>query len=246
MFKNRTIIISGAASGVGACTAIKFAEKGCNVALIDIDDEKGKALQAAINSKNGNSIYYHCDVSISEDIKHTVRKIIEDMGRIDLLVNNAAIQTEHNFFDLQEDVWRKVLDINLTGTFLFTQIAAKEMSAGGNIININSIHYEIPRLNKFHYDASKAGVAMLTKETALALAPYGIRVNGVAAGAVITPMNFDWLSDPDKVEKTKNKIPLGRLSTVEDVVNVILFLASKESDYITGTIISVDGGKSLT
>lgn len=243
MVKEKTAIITGAASGIGASTAVALAHEGVKVVIFDINEE-GAKLSESINKNKGQSIFCKGDVSNSADIKKAIELSINHFESIDILINNAAFQSINNFFDLSEKDWRRAIDVNLTGCFLFTQYAAKEMKKGGAIININSIHSEIPRLDKFHYDASKAGLLMLTKETALALAPYNIRVNGIAAGAVITPMNSDWLDEKEKVERKLAKIPLGRLSTTDDIVKAIKFLIS--SDYITGTTITVDGGKSLT
>jgi glucose 1-dehydrogenase len=176
-----------------------------------------------------------------------VAAVVGRFGRIDVLVNNAGIQTERPFLELTADEWQRVLDVNLKGAFLCSRFSAREMikGGGGKIINISSIHQAVPRLNRAHYDASKAGLWMLTREMALELAKYNINVNCVAPGAIATPMNRDLLDSPEKMARVVAMIPRGRIGTPEDVARAVLFLASEDADYVTGSVIYVDGGLSL-
>lgn len=162
-------------------------------------------------------------------------------------MNNAGIQTVNPFLEMSEGEWQRVIDVNLKGTFLCSQIVAKEMvkHGKGKIINISSIHQSTPRFNKIHYDVSKAGIAMLTKDMALELSNYKINVNCVAPGAIMTPMNKDILESPKKIAEIESKIPWERMGTPEEVAQAVLYLASDESDYITGSTIKIDGGLSL-
>lgn len=187
------------------------------------------------------------DVSISNDVEDLIKKTLDEFGRIDILVNSAGIQTIRPFIELPENEWQRVVDVNLKGTFLCSQGVAKEMiksGVKGTIINISSIHGSIPRPNEVHYDASKAGVDMLTKEMALELAEYGIRVNCIAPGIIATPMNKEILN-PEGLIKHGVRVPLGRVGDPMDVARMALFLASDEANYITGGIFTVDGGLSL-
>jgi len=167
----------------------------------------------------------------------------ESIGEIDYLINNAAIQTVVNFYELSEADWNRVIATNLNGTFFGMQKI--RIKNGGRIINVSSIYAQRPRVDKFHYDSSKAAIELLTKEVALVLAPKQITVNAVACGVTDTPMNHNWINDDDIVSAVTQKGPLGRIGTVDDIANAVLFLLSDKASYITGSVLTVDGGRSL-
>ncbi|MDG7044882.1 MAG: glucose 1-dehydrogenase [Nitrososphaerota archaeon] len=241
----KVAIVTGGARGIGSGIAKAFASEGANVAIADLDYEG--ALAASM--KFGESAFaIKADVSIKIDVETMVKSVIKKYGRIDILVNNAGIQTVMPFLDLSRKDWKRVLDVNLSGAFLCSQSVAKEMirkRINGVIINISSIHGYIPRSTKLHYDVSKAGLIMLTKETALELAPYHIRVNCIAPGIIDTPMNQELLRDPEKRKMIEQRVPLEKIGSADDVARAALFLASDDSSYITGAALPVDGGLSL-
>ncbi|MEM4091062.1 MAG: glucose 1-dehydrogenase [Thermoplasmatales archaeon] len=244
----KVAIVTGAARGIGKEIAKVFASEGGKVVIVDINYDGALALSKEIKSAGGSAIAVHADVSIKDDVIGMVKSAIDRYGRVDILVNNAGIQTVRNFLDLKEDEWKRVIDVNLTGAFLCSQVVAREMVARaieGSIINISSIHGYIPRTMKIHYDASKSGLIMLTKETALELAPYHIRVNCIAPGIIDTPMNQEVLGEHEKRKTMTERVPLKRIGEPADVAKVALFLASDESSYITGAVVPVDGGLSL-
>lgn len=240
-------VVTGAGQGIGKSIALLFAREGSFVAVVDCDFEKAESVAREIVSEGNKALSVRADVSLESEVKRMVAEIVEHFGRIDVLVNNAGIQTSKPFLELTGDEWQRVLDVNLKGAFLCSRFSAWEMikHGGGKIINISSIHQAVPRLNKAHYDASKAALWMLTRDMALELARYKINVNCVAPGAIATPMNQDLLDSPEKMAGMVAKIPWGRIGTPHDVARAALFLASEDADYITGSVIYVDGGLSL-
>jgi glucose 1-dehydrogenase len=245
--KDKISLVTGAGQGIGKAIALTFDEEGSCVVVNDIDLDKATAVAEQINASGGEALPLRADVSQSNEVSTMVAEAIKSFGRIDILVNNAGIQTVSPFLDLSEEEWQRVMDVNLKGTFLCSQMVAREMVKyrKGKIINISSIHQTTPRYNKAHYDASKAGIMMLTKDMALELSTYRINVNCIAPGAIVTPMNKDILDSPERMTEMNSKIPWGRMGQPEEVAKATLFLASDEADYITGATICVDGGSSL-
>lgn len=245
--KGKISLVTGAGQGIGRAIALIFAKEGASVIVNDIDLDKAAAVAEEINASGGRAIPVKADVSQSEEVSNMVAEALKHFGRIDILVNNAGIQTDSPFLDLSEEEWQRVIDVNLKGVFLCSQTVAKEMvkHRKGKIINISSIHQSIPRRNRAHYDASKAGIEILTKDMALELASYKINVNCIAPGAIATPMNKDILDSPEGIAEMNSKIPWGRMGKPEEVAQVALFLASDEADYIIGSTIYIDGGLSL-
>ncbi len=245
--KGKISIVTGAGQGIGKAIALTFADEGSCVVVNDIDLDKATAVAEQINVSGGKALPLRADASQSKEVGGMVAEVIRSFSRIDILVNNAGIQTVCPFLDLSEEAWQRVIDVNLKGTFLCSQMVAREMAKNrkGKIINISSIHQSTPRYNKAHYDASKAGIMMLTKDMALELSTYRINVNCIAPGAIATPMNKDILDSPERMAEMNSKIPWGRMGAPDEVAQVALFLASDETDYITGATIRIDGGSSL-
>ena len=245
--KDKISLVTGAGQGIGKAIALTFAAEGSCVVVNDIDLDKATAVADEINASGASALPIRADVSQNKEVSNMVAETIKSFGRIDVLVNNAGIQTVSPFLDLTEEEWQMVIDVNLKSTFLCSQMVAREMvkCRKGKIINITSIHQSIPRYNKAHYDASKAGIMMLTKDMALELSTYRINVNCIAPGAIATPMNKDILDSPERIAEMNSKIPWGRMGQPEEVAQAALFLASDEADYITGATICIDGGSSL-
>jgi glucose 1-dehydrogenase len=253
--KDKISLITGAGQGIGKAIALEFAKEGAKIVVNDLssnmNEESGvnKAVEVAksINASGGNAIFVEADVSQEGEVINMIGEVIKNFGRIDILVNNAGVNIETLFVDLSEEVWQRIIKTNLEGTFLCSQITARKMikQGGGKIINISSVHQFLPKRNIAHYAASKGGMLMLTKVMALELAEHKINVNCIAPGAIKTSMNKVLLDDPRLEAEMNSKIPWGRMGEPEEVAKVALFLASEDSDYITGSTIVIDGGLSL-
>jgi 3-oxoacyl-[acyl-carrier protein] reductase len=247
--KNKIALITGSSRGIGKATALLFAKEGAKIVVnyhispIKPDAEKNAfSVVDRIKKIGSDAIAIKCDVSKETDVKKMVQKAIDKFGRIDILVNNAGIVFDAPFFDRTVEQWKKTLDVNLLGTFLCSKYVSQRMlkTGGGKIINISSTN----GINSFNpeamdYDASKAGIIILTRDLAKELAPK-IQVNSIAPGWVDTEMNKDLPKDFVK-EETK-KIYLKRFARPEEIAMAVLFLASDEANYITGSILKVDGG----
>lgn len=240
--KDKVAIVTGSTRGIGRSIAELFLKEGAKVVINGTDQNK---CDEAAKQLGKNAIGIKADISKSEEINQMIKKTIEKFGKIDILVNNAGIVHFDPFFELSEDQWDKLMDVDLKGTFLCSQKVAKEMvkrGNGGKIINISSVAGFIgfPRL--CHYCAAKAGVAELTKEIAIELAPYKINVNSIAPGIIETDMTKDMIKDTKSLKQLLSRIPLGRVGKPEEIAKVALFLASDDSSYMTGTTVFVDGG----
>lgn len=259
--KNRIALVTGAGQsmdckefiGIGQASALLLAEAGAFVYVNDVRQEAAAATVSLIRQKGFQAEEAVADVSNEDQIKHLMDYVKEQHGRLDVLVHCAAIQIPVDLFELTESQWKRVFDVNLFGTFCVCRAAAAIMidqeerygNSRGKIVNLTSIHDTHPRKGKYDYDASKAGITCLTRELALNLAPNHINVNAIAPGAIRTPMNQEYLTNPQTQVDAIKKIPWGRLGESEEVARLVLFLSSDESDYLTGCVIPVDGGRSL-
>lgn len=244
----KTAIVTGGANGIGKEIVKKFASNQYNTVIADIDINSAESLSFQINKdKKGTTIPLYVDVSGEESVLNMIKKTTETFGKVDILINCAAIQTITPFEQLTFNEWKKIIDVNLHGIFLCCKYASEEIkkNQGGNITNITSIHYDLPRLNKFPYDASKAAVSIFTQELALEFAKYKINVNAIAPGAIETPMNRNILDDSELKKEIISRIPWERMGKAEEVADLALFLVSDKAKYITGQIIRIDGGSSL-
>ncbi|MCF3653574.1 MAG: 3-oxoacyl-ACP reductase FabG [Aigarchaeota archaeon] len=241
----KVAIVTGAGQGIGREIALQLAASGAKVALIDVSDKIFDVLEE-IKGRGGDGLAIKCDVSSWDDAHKAVGQVLEKYGRIDILVNNAGIAPFKPLAVMSEQDWDKVLDINLKGVFNFTRAVLPKMieQRYGKIISISSaIGSVVGFPNAAHYAASKAGIAGFTRALALEVAQYGINVNSIAPGPIETPALQSL--GKEALEQLKHAIPLGRLGKPEDVANLVLFLASDKSSFITGQNIIIDGGYTL-
>jgi NAD(P)-dependent dehydrogenase (short-subunit alcohol dehydrogenase family) len=239
--EGRVAVITGGSSGIGAATARRFAAEGATVAIFDRDGDG--AIKIA-NEVGGHA--YALDVRDAEEITATIDLVAQTLGQIDILVNNAGTGDLRPMHTVDDKLWHRLIDVNLTGTFNVTRAVIPYMleSGAGAIVNNASVSGVTPTRNEAPYSAAKAGVISLTKSAALEYGP-NVRVNCVAPGHVRTPLTAVWEQMPDTFEPIAAQIPLGRIGEADEVAEVILFLASDRSSYITGQTLLVDGGVSL-
>lgn len=241
-------LVTGGSRGIGSGIALALAKQGANVAVSCVANvEKCDLIVNEIKKLGRESLPFQADVSNSSQVRKMFAEIKEKWGRLDILVNNAGIIDYADFEDITEEQWDKVLDVNLKGQFLCAQQAVKLMKENkwGRIINIASISsggVGIGFKNISHYTASKGGVIALTENMAIELAQLGINVNAVAPGAIESDMSAGLKQDKKLMKATLTQIPKGRIGKPEDIAATVVFLASEETDYITGTVIYVDGG----
>lgn len=245
--KNKVAIITGARRGMGRTHAITLAEAGAKVVVSDISLEDCQEVVKEIEKEKGEALAVKCDVTKKEEVDEMVRETIERWGKIDILVNNAGIAEFKPFLEMTEKDWDKTLDINLKGYFLCAQAVAKEMvkQKSGVIVNIASVamgQQGIGFPDIVHYCASKGGIVGMTESLALELAPFNIRVNAVSPGIIETPMIDTVKKDQKTMEALLARIPMRRVGKAEEVSNLVLFLASEGSSYMTGATVVVDGG----
>lgn len=238
----KVVIVTGAARGIGQAIATKMAAAGADIALCDLQKDWLVETEALVKNLGRRAATYAVDVSKTEDVQAVVDRVEKDFGRIDVLVNNAGITKDTFLVRMTESDWDSVLSVNLKGAFLFTKAVARPMmkQRSGNIVNMASIIGLIGNAGQCNYAASKAGLIALTKSVAKELASRNIRCNAVAPGFIQTKMTDKLPEDIRK--KMLEAIPLGRFGVPEDVANVVLFLASDDSAYVTGQVLTVCGG----
>jgi glucose 1-dehydrogenase len=244
--KGKTTLVTGAGSGIGYAIAKRFGSEGARV-CVNYYGYEAEAEQLARDLSNAGTqaIAVKADVSDRGQVQQMVDRCVDELGGLDVLVNNAGIEKSVPFLDLDDATWNRIVSVDLYGVFLGTQIAGRVMrdsEKGGSIVNVSSIHEDYTFPGYTPYCAAKGGVRMLMRNTALELASYGIRVNNIAPGAVATPINDDTIHDPDKMSVLREIIPEGRMGNPEEVAAVALFLASDEASYVTGATYFVDGG----
>lgn len=240
--KDKVTIITGAGSGIGRGTALMFGKEGAKVVVGDVNEKGGEETANEIRKNGGEAFFAKLDVSNREQVKNVVQETLNKYGRIDVLINNAGIIQDALVIKMTEEQWDRVINIDLKGPFNCIQAVVGTMieKGGGEIINVSSIVGLYGNIGQINYAAAKAGLIGMTKTLAKELGKKNIRVNAIAPGFIMTPMTA---SVPEKIlEMMKEKTPLKRLGTPEDVANTLLFLASDEASFINGTIISVDGG----
>lgn len=245
--EGKTALVTGSSGGIGQAIAVRLAEEGAQV-VIDYRShpEGAQETLSKVEAHGRQGLVVQADLSAVADIHRLVSAGIDHFGKLDILVNNAGIDGKNaDFWEQTEENFDAVIALNLKGTFFTTQCFVKhlrETQRTGRIVNISSVHEELPFPHFAPYCASKGGLKMLTRDLAIELAPLGITINNVAPGAIETPINTALLNDPAKLSALLTKIPLGRLGQTSDVAPIVAFLASDEAAYITGTTLFVDGG----
>jgi NAD(P)-dependent dehydrogenase (short-subunit alcohol dehydrogenase family) len=242
----KVALISGGARGQGAAEARTFAKEGAKVVFGDIRDQAGKQVEAEIRAGGGEAVYVHLDVTSEEDWRHAVEEAVRRYGKLDILVNNAGIVIPRVPIEARTaEEWDRVMAVNAKGVFLGTKYAIPAMrrAGGGSIVNISSIAGIGQSLHQEPaYAASKGAVRIFTKVTASQHAQDNIRCNSVHPGPIDTDMLHDAMSDPEVLQRRLTRVPLGRMGAVEEVVAGVLFLASDDSSYVTGSELVIDGG----
>lgn len=246
LLQGKVAIVTGGNSGIGKSIVEWLAELGAKV-VIDYRShpEATEALEEEIGAYGGSSFGVQADVGKLEDLQRLVDSAVSKYGRLDIMVNNAGIETRTSILDTTPDDFDKVLNVNLRGVFFATQYAAKQMIAqgsGGRIINISSVHEDWPMPNNTPYCVAKGGVRMLTRTAGVELASKGVTVVNVGPGAVATPINDSTMNNPELLAKLNAAIPMGRMAQPEEIAKVVGFLASDAASYITATTIFADGG----
>jgi glucose 1-dehydrogenase len=238
--------VTGAGTGIGQGISRAFAKAGAKVVV----DYVGKASIAQqtldeIQNAGGTAMGFDADISNQDDVNALIAKTVETYGKVDIFVNNAGIEKKFDFVDYPLDEWQKIMAVNLTGPFLCSQAAARQMikqGNGGRIINISSVHEDLPLLTNAPYCASKGGLRMLMRTIAVELAKHKITVNNIGPGAIYTPIDADVEADKTMNDAILAEIPLGRWGQPDEIGNMALYLASDDASYITGSTFFVDGG----
>jgi NAD(P)-dependent dehydrogenase (short-subunit alcohol dehydrogenase family) len=240
--------VTGGGSGLGKAIAMLFSSQGARVAILDFDRGAGEEAAKSIAENGGDALFVEANVSKSSEVVEAFRSVAQHYGRLDILVNNAGISSAGTVLELTEEAWDRVVGVNLKGVYLCSKFGTVEMlkTGGGAIVNIASVLGLVGSEGEAAYCASKGGVIALTRAMALDFAPSNIRVNCVCPGSIMTPMFERIMGDSknrqDALKRNAGKIPLGRVATPEEVARMVLYLASDESSYSTGSVLPVDGG----
>lgn len=237
-------IVTGAGKGIGRAITLGYAREGAAVVLVDRCAEPAGELLQQIRKAGGKALLVQADVANIAEHDRLIEAAVREFGRLDILVNNAGVEFHEGVLEARPETWERTISVNLRGAYFLSCKAAPVMkSAGyGKIINISSVHDTQPLTERAIYSISKGGVAMMTKSLALELAEYGIHVNAISPGAILTDINRESLSNSSRRERLISRIPLKRIGKPEDIVGAAVFLASSDSDYVTGSTIYVDGG----
>ena len=246
MFKDKVVLITGASQGIGKATALKFAEENASLAINDIEaqEEQLKELKNEIEKMGGKANYYLADVANYEEVEKMIQSIKNDLGKLDVLVNNAGICRDKTLAKMTKEDWQKVIDIDLTGVFNCTKAAlALIVNNRGKIINVSSLVGIRGNFGQTNYAAAKAGIIGFTKSLAKEIGRFGVTVNAIAPGFIETNLTQKM---PEEIKGMVKKFtPLGRFGKPEEVAFLITFLASEKADFITGSVVNIDGGLSL-
>lgn len=253
--RGKVALVTGASRGIGRAVALGLARAGADVAVnyhapsapeFGRDNERdAKEAVAAVAALGSRGLAVEADVSNGAAVRAMVDSVVRELGGIDILVNNAGICPFHSFLDMPEELWDRVLDVNLKGTFLCSQAAARvmvEQGRGGRIVSVSSISALVGGAQQTHYTPSKAGVHSLMQSLAIVLGPHGITCNSVMPGTIVTDLNAEDLAAEEKREYLSRRTPVGRLGEPDDLAGPVVFLASEEAKFVTGASLLVDGG----
>lgn len=244
--EGKVALVTGSSQGIGQAIAIHLAAEGADIIIDYLKHTEGaEETKSKVEATGRKGLIIKADLSLVSDVRRMVSEGIQHFGKIDILVNNAGMEKNASFWEITEEDYDNVLNINLKGVFFATQALVQhliETKRPGKIINISSVHEELPFPHFTSYCASKGGVKMMMRNLAIELGPLGITVNNVAPGAINTPINKSLLEDKEKLSAVIKNIPLGRLGEPQDVASLVAFLASADADYITGSTFFVDGG----
>lgn len=248
----RVAVVTGGGSGIGRAAATLFAAEGAAVAVVDVAEEAAKETVAAITAAGGTAIAVAADIVDAAQVEAGFARVVAELGRVDVLYNNAGVNSSGSVVDATEEDWDRCMAVNVKGTFLCSRAAATQMlrTGGGSIVNQGSVAALVGIANFAAYCASKGAVVALTRSMSVDLAPHGIRVNAICPGTVYTPLMEPLLTargggDLEKgLAMTTAKYPLGRLGTPDEIARVALFLASDDSSFVTGSVVTADGGMS--
>jgi glucose 1-dehydrogenase len=244
--KGKIAIVTGGNSGIGQSIVLALAKQGANIVIDYVcHPEATEALERQVAALGDQAIGVKADVSKVAELQGLIDAAVKNFGRLDIMVNNAGVETRTSVLDTTEEQFDKVLAINLKSAFFGTQLAARQMikqGGGGRIINITSVHEDWPMPGNTPYCLSKGGMRMLTRTAGVELAPHKVLVVGVGPGAVATPINLSTMKDPALMQKLNTAIPLGRMAQPEEIGSVVAFLAGEGASYMTATTIFADGG----
>lgn len=247
----KVALVTGSSQGIGQAIAIRLAQAGASIVINYRSHPEGaEETLSKVKAAGGqchmvDGLTLQADTSTVANVQRMITESVDHFGKLDILVNNAGIEKNADFWDVTEADYDAVMNVNLKGVFFAIQAFAKHRMAvqqPGKVINVSSVHEELPFPHFAAYCASKGGLKMLTRDLSVELAPFGITINNVAPGAIETPINTKLLNDPEKLGALLQNIPLKRLGQPGDVASIVAFLASSESDYVTGTTFFVDGG----
>jgi len=241
----KVALITGGGRGIGQAIAVRLAKEGADIVIDARHADTAQETLELVEATGRRCCIVEGDIGKLEDDRHIIAESVERMGKLDILVNNAGVEKAAPFWEVTEQDFNFVIDVNLKGTFFATQAFVRDLletNRSGKIINISSVHEELPFPHFASYCVSKGGMRMLMRDLAVELAPFGITVNNIAPGAIDTHINAKLIQSPELLKSLLGNIPLGRLGKPEDVAGLAAFLASVDADYITGATLVVDGG----
>ncbi len=247
-FKDKVVIITGATKGIGEACAHEFAKEGARVIVTGRSLDLGEKVVSDIIANGGDAFFVQCDIGQKAQIDALIEATVDRYGTIDIVVNNAGVNHSADFFDITEEDWDWVMSVDLKGSFFVSQAAARVMvdqRKGGAIVNVSSVMAQLALADQIPYCAAKGGVNQLTKAMALSLVDKDIQVNCCAPGPVLTELMERVVDNKEKRKQLMDRLPIGRIATCEEIARVILFLASKEAEFLVGQTIYPDGGRSI-
>ncbi|HWE62153.1 MAG TPA: SDR family oxidoreductase [Chloroflexota bacterium] len=244
--QGKVAIVTGSATGIGKAIVQRFAQEGAMVTINYVGKpEQAAAVRARIEEAGGKAIVVQADVSQAGDVQQLIAQTVQHFGKLDIMVNNAGIEKKVPFLEVPEDLWDRIIAVDLKGPWLCSQAAARQMvrqGGGGRIINISSVHEDTTMPTNAPYCAAKGGLRMMMRTVAVELAPYQITVNNIGPGAIDTPMDAPLKEHPEQMRQLLSEIPLGRMGQPEEVAGLATYLASDEAAYVTGSTYFIDGG----